>query len=370
MKLLIFIYSLSSGGAERVTANLANYWAEKGWDIIVITVTNKNRDFYPLDSKVQRIALDLDADSCSLFDALKYNYQRIKALRNVLQKEQVDVALGMMTTANILLAFASKGLGIPVIGSEHSHPPMLPLSRVWEWLRKYSYSQPDAVTALTQSSATWLKAETNSRYVPVIPNAVCYPMVTHPPLISPDILKIQPFNLIAVGRLSEEKGFDRLLLVFSVLALNFPLWHLTIIGEGSCRGDLEKKCLDLNLQNRVSLPGRVGNIAEWYEAADLYVMSSLFEGFPNTLVEALAYGLPVVSVDCDTGPRDIIRHQVDGLLVPQDNHEALLNSLSTLMLNEDLRQKYAKNAVEIRSRLAMTNVVNLWEALFVKVLTR
>ncbi len=366
MQLLIFIHSLSSGGAERASTNLANYWAEKGWGITLVTMTGSEQDFYQLHPDIQRIALCLDAESSGLLTAIKSNVQRITALRRVLKQQQPDIALAIMTTANILLALAARGLNIAVLGSERIHPPMLPQGRVWEWLRKRSYRHLDAVTALTEETARWLKAETYAQYVPIIPNAITYPIANHPPRVSPEITTGENFKLIAVGRLSPQKGFDRLLSAFAVLASRFPDWNLTILGEGPCRDALEKQRAELLLKQRVSLPGAVGNLGEWYSAADLYVLSSLFEGFPNTLVEAMAYGLPAVSVDCDTGPRDIIHDKLDGLLVAQNNQEALVAALASLMSDKALRQQYASRATEIRETLSMQKISGLWEQLFVE----
>ncbi len=366
MKLLLFIHSLSSGGAERVTVNLANYWAGKGWNITIVTISGRDLDFYEIHPNIHRIALCLARDSTNLRTALKYNYRRIKALRHTLKQQRPDVALAVMTTANILLALAARGLNIPVLGSERIHPPMMHLGTVWEWLRRRSYRHLDAVTALTEETAAWLKEQTNAQYVPIIPNAVSYPIASHAPRISPGMSSDTSFNLLAVGRLEPQKGFDRLLLSFAALATRFPDWHLTILGEGSCRDALERMRADLGLEQRISLPGTAGNLDEWYEAANLYVMSSLYEGFPNSLGEAMAYGLPAVSVDCDTGPRDIIRHQVDGLLVPQNNHEALVEALATLMSDKALRRQYATRAVEIRERLSIETIMSMWEAVFTK----
>ncbi len=367
MKLLIFIHSLSSGGAERVTTNLANYWAEKGWNITIVTITGSEQDFYQLHSQVHRIALRLDGKSNNLAVAIKHNYQRIKALRGVLKEHRPDVALAFMATANIILAMSAKGLNIPVLGSERIYPPMVPLGKVWEWLRRYSYAYLEAVIALSSESAKWISTETNAKNVPVIANAVTYPIAVNTPLVSPKMSDEQRFNLIAVGRLAPQKGFDHLLCAFASTSQQFPNWHLTILGEGECRAALEKQRLELGLEQRVSLPGVVGNLGAWYEAADLYVMTSLFEGFPNSLSEAMAYGIPVVSVDCDTGPRDIIRHQVDGLLVPQDNHKALVDALATLMDGELLRLQYANRAIEIRERLSMEKITGMWEEVFTSI---
>ena len=117
-------------------------------------------------------------------------------------------------------------------------------------------------------------------------------------------------------------------------------------------------------EERVFLPGRVGNVGDWYERAALYVMSSHFEGFPNTVVEAMAYGLPAVSFDCDTGPRDIIRHGIDGLLVSPGDLAGMENSLAGLMEDDLLRGEYALHAIEARERFSMERISSMWEELF------
>jgi len=110
-----------------------------------------------------------------------------------------------------------------------------------------------------------------------------------------------------------------------------------ILGEEQARNTLERQIQNAGLANHVSLPGRAGNVGEWYAAADLYVMTSRFEGFPNTMAEAMAPGMPDVSFDCDTGPRDIIRHETYGLLVPSGDTVALENELRRLMSDSALR---------------------------------
>lgn len=122
--------------------------------------------------------------------------------------------------------------------------------------------------------------------------------------------------LLAVGRLVEGKGFGPLIETFSRLAQDFPDWMLVILGEGPDREALEHQVQSVGLVGRIRLPGQAGNASRWYKAADLYVMSSRSEGFPNTLIEAMTHGLPTASFDCDTGPRNIIHHGMDGLLVP------------------------------------------------------
>lgn len=362
-KWLIFIYSMSSGGAERVTANLANYWARKGWDITVVTLASRDLDFYPLHPTVKRVALELAGDSKNALVGLKQNLHRVLALRQVLRQIQPDIALGMMTGANVLLALAALGLSnLHTIGAERTYPPQVPLGYLWETLRCYTYRLLNAVTVLTSESEDWIKSNTYAQKVSMIPNAVVYPLLAQEPRVNSD--NTERKRLLAVGRLSEEKRFNYLIETFANLAASYPHWDLVILGEGALRSDLEQQIRKLSLEKRIFLMGRVGNVGEWYESADLYVMSSRFEGFPNTLIEAMSYGLPAISFDCDTGPRDIIRHEIDGLLVPAGNIVALTAALDKLMGDKTLRLKLAERAIEVRERFSIEKITQLWEQLF------
>ena len=367
MKLLIFIHSMHSGGAERVTATLANHWAAKGWRVTVATLASTAQDFYDLHPAVQRVALDVAGESASPWAAIANNWQRVRALRRLLKQLQPDVALAMMSTANVLLALAGLGLrGVTTVGAEHTHPPAAPLARSWEYLRAKSYKHLDALVALTNESATWLSQNTKPAHIAIIPNAANWPLQAQAPQLPPLPKTPKQRRLLAVGRLVELKGFHHLLTAWQQLAADFPQWQLIILGEGPERQALQAQITSLGLTDRVSLPGRAGNVGQWYEAADLYVMSSRFEGFPNTLAEAMAHGLPAVSFDCDTGPRDIIRHEVDGLLVPPGNVGALAAALRRLMADDTQRAALAARATEVRERYSLERVAGLWEDLFTR----
>jgi glycosyltransferase involved in cell wall biosynthesis len=368
MRLLFFIHSLSGGGAERVTVNLANHWAAKGWDITIVTLAPLSLDFYKLDPAVERIALEL-ADECgNVLAGFWNNLQRVRALRRVLRQVQPDITFGVMTTANVILALASRGLAnVCAIGSEHIHPPQLPLGAQWEALRRFTYGRLAAVVALTQESAEWLRMHTGALWVPIIQNMALWPLAVQAPRLTPETVRVADRHiLLAVGRLNKQKGFDWLLEAFMALARKYYDWTLAILGEGQERRALETQVQAARLDGRVFLPGRAGNVGEWYERADLYVMSSRFEGFPTTLAEAMAHGLPAVSFDCDTGPRDIIRPGVDGLLVPPGNVDALTAALDRLMGDAALRAQFAARAVEARERFSMERIAGMWEELFAK----
>ena len=364
-RLLFLIHSLSMGGAERVAVTLANYWAAKGYTVAVATLSSTSNDFYTLDPSVERIALNTAKPSPNILSALSNNFYTLRAVRHLLKVWQPEITISLMSQANVYLALASWGMSGQKIGSEHIHPPMLPLGRVWELLRHLAYGRLDHLVALTEPSATWLQQHTSVKHLSVIANPISWPLPTHPPLREPiKLLRPERKHLLAVGRLAEQKGFDLLLEAFAQITTTFPEWDLVIVGEGPMRESLQAQLEKNGLQNRVCLVGAVGNMAHWYEACDIYVMSSRFEGFGNTLVEAMAHGLAVVSFDCETGPRDIIRNGVDGLLVPNGDVPALINSLSQLMDNAELRYEFGLKATETREKFSIEKIAEKWEELF------
>ncbi len=366
MRLLIYIHSLENGGAERVVANLANYWASLGWAVTVVTVAPQTRDFYVLDAGVGRRCLDLAGQGGGLLAGVVRTARRARALRRVLREVQPAVALSAMHTANVVLALAARGLpGVRTVGSEHNFPPKAPMGVVWETLRRHAYGHLHAVVALTHECAHWLERHSHARRVPVIPNPVVWPLSQHAPLVNP-ATSCAPGRqiLLGVGRLSEEKNFTTLIAIFARLVPMHPNWDLVILGEGAQRAALSAQVQAGGLGQRVFLPGSVGNMGDWYARASLYAMSSHFEGFPNTLVEAMAYGLPAVSFDCDTGPRDIIRHGIDGVLVAPGDVEGMASALDTLMRDSRVRARFAQRAVDARERFSMEKISRMWETVF------
>jgi glycosyltransferase involved in cell wall biosynthesis len=266
-----------------------------------------------------------------------------------------------------LLGFAAYGItDLVTIGSERVYPPSVVTSRsLWGRLRRWTYGRLTAVAAQTSDSKCWLQSNTLARTVAVIPNPVEWPLPIHGSILGPSTLVSDGTRLLlAAGRLEHQKGFDWLIDVFATLSKKHQNWILVILGDGPQRKALEKQIENRQMRLKVFLAGVVGNMAEWYSTADLYVLSSRFEGFPNTLVEALSYGLPAISFDCDSGPRDIIRNEIDGLLVPVGDLNGLTSALDKMMSSETIRRNFAERAREVRERFSINRVAEMWEALF------
>ncbi|HQW20857.1 MAG TPA: glycosyltransferase family 4 protein, partial [Rhodocyclaceae bacterium] len=285
------------------------------------------------------------------------------ALRRFIRETHPDAIVSFLTNVNVAAILASLGLRRRVIVSERIHPPQFPVGRLWEVLRRLTYPWAFRVVMLTRESLAWLESRIPGAVGVMIPNPVQYPLPKGASLLLPErIVSTERKLLLAVGRMDKQKGLDWLLASFAALAPQYPDWDLVVLGEGAERNTLEQQVVELGLQGRIVLPGQAGNVGDWYARADLYVMASRFEGFPNTLVEAMAHGCAVVSYDCDTGPRDIIRHEQDGLLVsPVGSIPALTSALARLMGDEVERKCMATRAVEVRERYSMERILAMWD---------
>lgn len=363
MHIMIVIHSLRGGGAERVAVDLSAYWQRLGYKVSLVTQMTAATDVYAVPEGVQRYVMGTAHASGGGWRGALANWQRVRKLRKLIKKHKPDCVLGMMTTASVLTVMAAKGLDCRVLVTEHTHPPFQKLPEAWQKLRRWAYPQAQAVVALTHGTAAWIQEHIPGSKVVVIPNAVNWPLKNQEPIV-PVPTKKDRLRLLAVGRLHPVKGFDLLIQAFALLAPYFPSWDLVIVGEGDERQALQQQIDQAALSDRIHLIGRVGNMADWYQQSDMYVLSSRTEGLSNTLLEAMASGLAVVAVDCDTGPREIIRDNIDGILVnPPEEPEALAAHLSDLMARPLKRAALARRAVDVKDRFSVPLVMAQWERL-------
>ena len=305
---------------------IGNYWASRGWKITLLTLDAGLRaPAYPLHPGISHRPLGLAAQSDHLLGAVQSNLKRLAVLRQAIKDSAPQAVISFMDETNALTLLATLGLGIPVLISLRCDPTQLYVKRSWRFLRWLSYRQ--AACLVVQGNSVLPYCRSLGARIRVIPNPVCVP----PP---PQASKTEfiPFlsgernefrstgkKVIAMGRLEEQKGFDLLLHAFAAVAPRHPDWSLEIWGEGTERRQLEALGTKLGLGERIRLPGYTSRPYDELRGAEVYVMSSRYEGFPNALCEAMASGLPVISFNCPSGPADIIRDAVDGLLVPPGN---------------------------------------------------
>ncbi|HAC66277.1 MAG TPA: glycosyltransferase family 4 protein [Cyanothece sp. UBA12306] len=361
MRLTLVISSLSSGGAERVMSIMANYWASQSreFDITILTFDDGSQPpFYDLDSRIEHIPLGLAKKSPNIVLGLWNNLKRISKLRRAIRRSKPDTVISFANTTNVITLLAMQGLPIPIIVSERVDPSKYDIGVIWEQLRWIIYPIANYIVVQTQKVANYFPSSWQNK-IEIIPN----PVLFSKQIKSSSERLLTKYSIIAIGRLVEQKGFDLLLKAFATLKDSYPEWSLTILGEGSLRLELELLRDRLEITDSVNFVGRVKNPYDYLQQADLFVMSSRFEGFPNALCEAMACGLPVIATDCPSGPREIIRDGIDGILVTNENMEDLALAMGQLMSNEKERKRLAESAKEITERFRVDKIIKKWENL-------
>jgi GalNAc-alpha-(1->4)-GalNAc-alpha-(1->3)-diNAcBac-PP-undecaprenol alpha-1,4-N-acetyl-D-galactosaminyltransferase len=356
MKVTLVIYAMGLGGAQRVMSIVANYWATHGWDVTLITLTDSSKtSFYYLEPQIKLKQLGIIGDSPNLLTSVRTCWQRMQTLRAAIIDSKPDAIVSFLNTVNVLTLIACWNLNIPVIVSEHIYPGFTDVNKIWQLLMKLTYRHADVVTLLTENALPFYPRTRGYQSI-VMPNPVVAPIAE---VVTEQLLP-HP-TLIAIGRLHPQKGFDLAIKAFDQLRDKYPDWHLTILGEGPSRVELEALRSQLNLNDRVHLPGQVKNVNAYIRQADIFVMSSRFEGFPMALCEAMACGIAVLSTDCLSGPREIVQDGVDGVLVEVGNLDALVTGLDSLMSNPAKRQQLAQAAPEVLERFGIERVMGNWD---------
>ncbi len=353
---MFVVLSLGAGGSERVIATIANYWAQRGKTVSITTFDPPDKDpFYPLDERVRLVRLGLAPVVKPLARALARTGERIGALRRTFRSERPDVVISFLTKANIMALQASRGLEIPVIISERNNPHLQKFNALWRFARARTYRRAFSFVTMTEGAAAYYPEAQRPR-TRIIPN----------PINLPEGWRNRRGGscVTAVGRLTEQKRFDLLINAFADVADDFPEWSLTIWGEGEARADLERQCARVGLGDRIRLPGLTPEPGSWIETADVFALSSDYEGWPNVVLEAMAAGLPIVSTDCPFGAREMLDGGACGLLVPTANAAALAGGLRLLMSDRALREDLAAKAKARASAVYSTErIIAQWEAL-------
>ncbi len=367
-KVCIIIGSLRAGGAERVAVWLADELDKLGCEVAVVTYSDPINDFYRVPDAVQRDRINVSRKGSSLFHKLLRNLDRITMLRRYIKQSRASHVIAFMPHESVLATVSCFGLGVRVVVSERNAPWHRSPGKVWERLRRLVYRFSAAQVVQTDKIAQWLRKEVRSSEVFVIPNAVQWPLVVADPVIDPSSY-LQPERkiLLAVGSKPFQKGLDLLVDAFSIVANDHKEWDLVILPfrAGNSERHLTTEGIlqsaeSAGIRDRIVLPGFVGNIQSWYEAADIFVLSSRFEGFPNSLIEAMAAGKACVAYACDTGPEEIIRDGIDGLLVRELTPEALACTLSRVMDDPALRERLAREAPHVAERYAPNSIMTKW----------
>ena len=362
-----------AGGVERVLTLKANYFAEHfGYDITIILTEGKDKPlFYPLSDKIKVINLDINFEelwTCSFVKkAFVYlKKQRIfkKKLTNELMRIRPDITISLLRREiNFIneIKDGSKKIGeLHVNRANYRNFEARDSNAIKNIFAKYwmrnlvsHLKRLDRFVVLTEEDkAAWTELDN----VEVIPDPLAF-----------DIDKVSPLTnkrVIAVGRYVYQKGFDLLLQAWAKIEKRHYDWELAIYGMGD-RTPYECLVEELHIdRNRCHLNGPTDDIKQEYLNSSLFVFSSRFEGFGMVLIEAMACGLPVISFDCPCGPKDIVRHQEDGLLVPSGDVAELSDAIHQLLSDDALRHVMAKKAIVNVRRFELSEIAERWKNLY------
>jgi glycosyltransferase involved in cell wall biosynthesis len=363
MKITLVISCIASGGAERVLVSLAQGFLQDGHEVSLVALGKPpgGREFYEIPPQVKRWQLELLGVSRTLLAAIYNNFRRLRSLRYAIRQTVPNVVISFMDHTNILCILALWGTGLPVIVTEHFDPTARSCGKAWQWLRRLTYIYATRLVTPSPGAMeyfSWLSAAKKMViYNPlgVLPQDTEYPI--------PEGVDATKNWLVAMGRLTYAKGFDLLLQAFHKIAPHHPDWQLIILGTGELLSELENLREHLGLEKSVVFLGFVQNPFPLLKQAKLFVMSSRFEAFPNALVEAMACGLPAISFNCRSGPNEIIRDGIDGILVAPENVEALAQALDRLMSDKEERKRLASRATQVKERFGLEKIIGIWEKL-------
>ena len=358
-----------SGGMERVLANKANYLARHGYEVVIVTTDQRGLPpFFPLDGQIRCIDLGINyeenngkpfANKLLHYPLKQYRHQ--KRLAAILKREKPDITVSMFCNDAGFITRINDG-SKKVLEIHFSKFKRLQYNRKGLWrLADLWRSRQDEKTVRRFDKFVVLTEEDKGYWgnlpnITVIPNANTF--------ATSQAAALENKKVIAIGRYTYQKGFERLIEAWNILSPGFPGWKLDIIGNGEERDKLQDLIHAYHLDGQVTLVSPTKSIDKVYLDASVLVMSSRYEGLPMVLLEAQAFGLPIVSFACKCGPKDIVANGETGFLVEENDIEGLARQLVKVMKDKNLRKQMGRKAKEASLRYAEDAVMAKWTALF------
>ncbi len=367
MKLLFVIGSLQGGGAEHVLATVCNNLADRGHEVYIVhdfrwQVYKINENVYQIDA----LSFGKDTSSGSIikryYNKIANRFRDYLFFKKFIKTIKPDVVICFLQNWAWQLSLICRK-NTPLIFSERN---------TFDWnynsfndriCKNIWYHCGKAVTTMTYYDKAFLK----NRYKKVF--------VMHNPLSYTPISKEEYLDnfskrkhILACGRLVKDKGFDKLIDAFSIIAPDFPDWEVHIAGQdmqhSTYSTHLKELVKQYGLEDRIKFIGFHKDMDKVMKQHSVFCLCSQHEGFPNVLSEALSMGMAAISFDIVTGPREIIIDGLDGIIVEDQNTAALADGLRRLLENTNLRQDLGLKAIEDIKRFAPNRIIDNWELMF------
>lgn len=352
-RIALFISSLQKGGSERVMVNLAEYFHKKNYEVILVTQYKKEVE-YDLLPEIKRVYSEPD-EHLLTGNRIRNFVLRYRTLRNIWKIYKPDVILSFLGKNNLMAILTAMGLPCKVSVSVRGEPVMEYEGKVLQTVAKFLFGFADGIIMQTKQACEFLPVWVKKKTV-VLPN----------PLNKQFIHERYEGNkediIVAAGRLDENKNHKMLIHAFAKITDEFPNFRLVIYGEGESRLQLEQLVQEKGLQEKIQLPGSVTDLSEKIKNARIFTLTSNSEGMPNSIMEAMALGIPVISTDCPCGgPATLIQHGVNGMLIPVGDAYALADAFREILNDNELEQRLSEQAYQITRELHPDKVNQQWE---------
>ena len=415
---------MGPGGSQRVASYLLNYWASRGRRLCLVTLHRQPSDAYTVDSRIDRICIQQSTKSNSWSNRLQTSTsfiesvigslivrlrssnlhpfliyllkscceiglklflylplrkaplsdesclkicqialglggypetsRRIKRLRSLFEETNHDVVLSFLGATNLQTIIAGFGNEAKLVISERNDPAIQKLVFPWEQLRKRLYTKADVVTANSRGAIETMKSFVSSEKLVYVPNPVIIPTCSAE---TNERRKI----ILYVGRLVKQKGADVLIEAFARISHQISDWGLEIVGDGPMMYELEGLADRRGIQSKVTFHGHKTNVHDFYRQASIFALPSRYEGTPNALIEAMCWGLPVVTSDASPGPLELVRQEYNGLIFPSENTNAMADALLELATNKRKRKQMSLNSRKESRRFELESAMREWE---------
>lgn len=356
MKIVIIINSFKDGGAERVASLLANNFSADH-SVYIITRDEEKNYFYTLSDRIIKIQIPIQKKNSPLFYVI--------SLAKIILHIKPDIIISFMTETNILTLIAATIARVlnpfhkmKIKISERTDPREQKVRKSVSFLRKVLYPVASEIIVQTESVKSWASDLVNKDKVKVIPNPANYELLKNCRDI--DFVVHTKKYILSIGRLSQEKGHDLLIEAFQMVLKNHPELDLLIVGDGPNKQLLNEKVFQLGLSKNVFFMGRKKNVYNYLKNAELFVLPSRYEGFPNVLAEALVTGTPSISNDCKSGPADLLKGDMSKYLVKDISPKGIADKINFALSQPDLKKQFEEYSALVKSELEINHIAKKW----------
>lgn len=354
-KILFYVDQLGNGGAERVASVLLNSFPDNEFKKYIICFEKAEIEYsIPENIKKEYIILSENTNGENKTIRIIKWIWRVDKIRKEIKKYSPDIILSLAKpSTNLYLMLACSGLSTKIILSERSSPNFYPKSRLMRKARNITYLLASGLVFQSESAKAYFSKNIQKKGI-VIPNPLL------PGLPKVHYGKVNK-RIITACRLSEEKNIPMLIKSFWLFKQKYPDYYLEIYGDGPCRKELEDLAISLNIQNKVKFMGFEKNIHAKIAEGGIFVLTSNFEGLSNSMLEAMAIGIPVICTDAPIGTaRQYIETYKNGILIPVGDVEALYHAMCDVEENEVLRINMSNAAIKIKDLLDEGIIINKW----------